>query len=596
LARREHPARKEPTHMKKTTITGTARWAILALLTLTLQPLAAQDAANQPAEAVEEQQGSSAFFEQVAVDIVNVEVYVTDKSGEPVSGLTIEDFEITEDDRPVEILNFYHVSEGRPVVEYEPTEEAAEVAEPATLEYPDSLEPRIPDSQRLHLIIYVDNSSIHPLNRNRAFARLRDFLSAHVDSGDQVMVASFDRSLHVRQPFTESATTVNSVLLDLEKLTGLGNEREAERSDALKEIYETDSLHTAKFRAKQFADAQFNQVSFALDALRDMIDSLGAIPGRKMLVHLSDGVPMVPGQDLYQAIQQNFQDLPALGEAFSRDLSRRYMEIISHANSNRISFYTIDAGGLRTRSGMSAENATIESQVPVAMAVDGVRASNLQGTLKLMADRTGGQAIVNTNDIMSGLRRMASDFDNYYSLGYRAPEVNRGRYHRIEVKLKGDRPGLKIRHREGYRDKSLQTQIEDGARAFLIHGYETNPLGASIEFGEITPGADGTASVPIRVRVPLKDVVLLPRGDHYEARLRLYFGATDEAGRDVPLQELPFELRIPGSSVELARQDEVARVIDATMRRGPHKLVIVVRDEISEERSVLGRYLTIGGP
>ena len=62
------------------------------------------------------------------------------------------------------------------------------------------------------------------------------------------------------------------------------------------------------------------------------------------------------------------------------------------------------------------------------------------------------------------------------------------------------------------------------------------------------------------------------------------------------MQELPLDLRIPESAIDLARQDEVARVIDATMRPGAHKLVVAVRDEISEDRSVVGRFVMVGDP
>ena len=56
------------------------------------------------------------FFETVDVNVVNVEVYVTDKKGEPITGLKAEDFEILEDKREVEITNFYATREGRPVL------------------------------------------------------------------------------------------------------------------------------------------------------------------------------------------------------------------------------------------------------------------------------------------------------------------------------------------------------------------------------------------------------------------------------------------------------------------------------------------------
>ena len=42
---------------------------------------------------------------------------------------------------------------------------------------------------------------------------------------------------------------------------------------------------------------------------------------------------MVPGQDLYQAIQQRFADISSLGEAFSRDMSMDYTRLIGHANA-----------------------------------------------------------------------------------------------------------------------------------------------------------------------------------------------------------------------------------------------------------------------
>jgi VWFA-related protein len=538
--------------------------------------------------------GDSIFFEQIAVDIVNVEVYVSDKQGDPVEGLTRDDFVVTEDGKPVEVVNFYRATDGLPSPEAETAAEPEpQAVGPGLPQLVEELE--VPESQRLHLIVYVDNFNIHPLDRNRVFSRLRLFLNDIVRPGDQVLVASYDRSLHIRQPFTGSADVVNRALLELEDVSGSAVERESERSDALKEIYETDSSHKAEFRAKAFAENQYQEMENALEALGEMIDSLGGIPGRKMMIHLSNGIPMVPGEDLYLAIQQRFHDMSAMGEAFNYDLSTEYLELIAQANSNRISFYTIDAGGLRTRSGYGAENPTVNSQIPIGMSVDGMRNQNLQGTLKLMANRTGGRAILNTNDVTAGLRRAAGDFGTYYSLGYRAPDDDRGRYHHIEVRLKDPGRGWDVRHREGYRDKSLEAQVYDGIKTYLVHGFEENPLGVSIDLGEQSAAAaDGLVLVPVRIRVPMENIVLLPRGERYDGQLRIYFGATDEEGRDAPTQELPFELRIPASSIELARHDEMARVIELRMRPGRHNLVVAVRDELGAELSVVGRLLMVG--
>src|SRR5689334_8108116 len=59
------------------------------------------------------QDSGQTFFESIDVNVVNVEVYVTDRDGKRVQGLTRDDFQVLEDGKPVEITNFYAVSEGR---------------------------------------------------------------------------------------------------------------------------------------------------------------------------------------------------------------------------------------------------------------------------------------------------------------------------------------------------------------------------------------------------------------------------------------------------------------------------------------------------
>ncbi len=554
----------------------------------TLLLLAAPAAAQEPVATDE------MFFDRIAVDIVNVEVYVTDKDGEPVTGLGRDDFVVTEDGRPVDVVNFHHLSGGRVATATPPS--AEEAPERDRLDLPRLAEADVPESQRLHLVVYVDNFHIHPLNRNRVFSRLRAFLHKVVRPGDEVMVASYDRSLHIRHPFTSDPDLVNDALYDLEKLSGSAVEREAERAVAIKAIYESRTLREAEARAEEFSNAGHHELGLSLKALEEMIDSLAGLPGRKMLLHVSDGLPMVPGQDLYQAIQQRYADISALGQAISWDKSRQFNRLISRANSNRTSFYTIDAGGLRVQSGMGAENPAVNSPRVVSGTLDGVRRRNLQAPLVMMARKTGGQSIIDTNDVTAGLDRIARDFGNYYSLGYRAPAADRNRYHKIEVRLKDKKKGWRLRHRDGYRDKSFETRLSDSVASYLVHDYQTNPLGVSIEVGQQSPGEDDYVNVPIRVRVPMAELTLLPQADVHVGRLRFYFGAVDEKGRDAELQELPFELRIPASALEVARRDEVVRVINATMRRGNQKLVVAVRDEISEEKSIVGRHVRVSVP
>jgi len=77
---------------------------LLATLIL-LPPLAAAG----PPSAASPSPPSGIFAESVDVQVVNVEVYVTDRDGKPVEGLQREDFALREDGKPVTLSNFYAV-------------------------------------------------------------------------------------------------------------------------------------------------------------------------------------------------------------------------------------------------------------------------------------------------------------------------------------------------------------------------------------------------------------------------------------------------------------------------------------------------------
>jgi VWFA-related protein len=74
-------------------------------------------------------------------------------------------------------------------------------------------------------------------------------------------------------------------------------------------------------------------------------------------------------------------------------------------------------------------------------------ASNQQ-LLYLLAEGTGGFVIVNSNDLVGGLQRIANDQSQYYVLSYTPPESPEGSCHTLRVKV--DRGGSQVRARSGY--------------------------------------------------------------------------------------------------------------------------------------------------
>jgi VWFA-related protein len=75
-------------------------------------------------------------------------------------------------------------------------------------------------------------------------------------------------------------------------------------------------------------------------------------------------------------------------------------------------------------------------------------ASDNQQVLYQLADGTGGFVILNTNDLLGGLQRIANDQNQYYLLGYKPTISAEGRCHTLKVKV--DRGGTNVRARSGY--------------------------------------------------------------------------------------------------------------------------------------------------
>jgi VWFA-related protein len=565
------------------------RAACLGLAAI-LMPVLAPAAAPQ-AEAAKPAQ-EELFVDTVNVTVVNVDVYVTDKKGARVNGLTRDDFQIFEDGRPVAVTNFYAIEKGKS------TTAAGEAPPPAPVQAapgaPPTLVERVPtpEDQRLRLVIYIDNFNLRPFNRNRVMKELRAFLEHNVGRDDQIMLITYDRELHVRHTFTSDPSVIASGMLELEKISAQGVHADSDRRDVLRSIEESTNVGQALSYARTYAESAYNDLSFSIDAIKDTVTSLAGLPGRKAILYVSDGLQMIAGQDVFYAVQNKYgEQSTGLTEQFQWDTSKRFNELTAQANANRISFYTIDAGGLRVYSSVSAENQTAGQGV----FIDSVQISNLQSPLQMMAEKTGGVAVLNTNNALPSLERIAQDFNTYYSLGYTPTHFGDGRYHKIDVKVKKKGlQGLQVRHREGYRDKNVESRMSDGTMAALKFPIDNNPLGLDLRFGAPTRRADGLYVQPVEVRIPLGKVTLVPRGGNQEARLRLYIGASDPDGHTSDVQQVPLSIAIPEAEVAAASQKFYTYTVSLLMRGGEQKVAVGARDDLAGQDSYVSRIVRVG--
>jgi VWFA-related protein len=564
--------------------------AALAAASIACAAAAQTDPQPQPTGAF-----AGGFFETIDVNVVNVDVYVTDKHGEPVLDLRQEDFELREDGRPMPITNFYAVTGGRPVAGTDLAVAPPEAAPPVggAAETPEPL-PLVPEEQRLHLVVYIDNFNIRPFNRNRVFRRLREFLNNELTPEDRVMLVTYDRSLHRRHPFTSDSQLISQALFELETLTGHAVHQDSERRDLLRSIAEAEDVNEVLWETRTFAESTYNDLNFTVDAMREIVDSLAGLPGRKALLYVSDGIAMKPGEEMFYALLQKFGETSAIATSHEFDASRLFEQLADQANAHRVSFYTLDAAGLRPPTSSSAEVAEL-AQAGFASFYDSTLINNLQAPLRVLAEKTGGQAILNQNDVGPALNRVARDFDTYYSLGFTPSHSGSGRLFDIEVRVVG-RKDLVVRHRSSYRDKPVGTRMADGTMATLLYGEQRNGLGIEVALGGETADVEerDLYLVTVVVHIPIASLTLIPRDEFHLGRAKVFFAAMDEGGGLSEVQEVPVDVRIPEAGLEEALAQQYAYEVQLRMRPGPHRLAVGVLDEVASEAAFVSRSFVVG--
>jgi VWFA-related protein len=154
-----------------------------------------------------------------------------------------------------------------------------------------------------------------------------------------------------------------------------------------------------------------------------------------------------------------------------------FLHLLDAANRHNASFYPVDPRGL------PAFDYPIGPAPPPPITVDHAILRERRTNLETLATATDGIAVVNSNDLDRGLRRMAEDLTSYYLLGYYSTNTRMdGAFRRISVRVK--RPGVEVRARRGYRAPTAEEVNASRAAAAAPvpeHVRTTNAALASLE-------------------------------------------------------------------------------------------------------------------
>ena len=567
-------------------------WFLVAVLTLPAVPGFADEEEQEGLRRV----GGLTFVDEVALTIANLVVYVTDKKGRAVTTLTKDDFEILQDGNPKQISNFkLYTSE---VVR-------SELGVTTGLEIPEATP--IPDPtaaggpQPVHLVLYIDNQNLDPLDRNRVLSQARDFVRTSLHPPAQMMVVAYQRSFEVLQEFTSDPSDVLKALRVVRTYTGGRTERDSSRQDIVDRIQRLESERRAGSSGGSLGnpsnDGQWNEIynlidnyakesvnnlQFTLDSLRQIITSLTGLPGKKGVIYVSNGLPMIPGMELFYEASKGMNDSTILSRMFEFDRSRIYKQLAATANAQDVTLYTIDASGLSLQGMGSAEYATAADPM-----MSSIGRTNYTDTLRFLSDATGGIAIYNTNDIGPRLELVTQDMFTYYSIGYPLQATGKDKVHRVKVKLRDD-PAFsdyELRYRPRFVEKSLETRIQDRVVSSLVFEIDENPMGLDVETGIPAAATQDRWILPTHLSFPLNSVALLPEGDDFVARIVLFIAARDTDGKRSDLVRQMHEIRVPAASYEEARGKDFGIDTQLLMESGRYKITIALLDPLTRQVS-----------
>jgi len=531
------------------------------------------------------------FGERTEVEVVNLEVVVTDAAGNPVRGLTASDFEVLRDDAPVAISNFYAVEAGVSILPVRRAPQAPDTPLPPPGEAPATERVEDPD-RRLNLILFVDQTNIAPSNRKRVLRTVNDFLDGLPQPHARVAVVTFDRKLNIRQPFTESLEAVRQVLAKIAREAPVGERFDVE-VDRIRAGMEEDDL-TSEFHLLQirnYVERRLVQVRDTVGALTELVDAASGVAGPKSIVYVGDGMPLRPGEPLAELWSRRFQselNLSLVSGGAGDDVSTEFNELLATANRSRVTFYPLySALPGASRRGSAATTARIPETPNVYDAnFETALDENAQEPMRRLADGTGGRfgpTPASWDGILTGVE---DDFADLYSLGIPGvPGASPGASNnpRIEVRVKRD--GLRLRYRRSLRQLAPDERISGRTLSALVFGGEENPIGITAHLRPERKEDDGTFTVTLTVQVPIGKLLLAAGPEAHEGRVSLFAAVRDKKGRSSPVVRFLCPVKIPKAQLEVARTRAIVCGTRLRMAEGEQVLAVSMRDDYSTDES-----------
>ena len=518
--------------------------------------------------------------------LVELTVTALDKKGLPVTDLRLEDFAIQDNgkSRPVSFLEY----DGTPSVDADPLPLPSGV-------FTNRVEftPGPPRNITAFVLDELNTPAQFSIQiRATAMRYLRSLAP-----GTRMAVFHMSEQLRVLYDFTDDAAALRARVARAAIAMPLRTETDFDRSvieaeqfvDLFKDNPQLEAMRT-ELKLRQLdvemlanAQARRSRLETTLASMESLGQHLAGIPGRKNLVWIGGGISML-------SITGAMGTGPNGSIASFEDQVKRTAQKLAQQG---IVLYMVDAKGIAIPASMTANS---PGPTPVAgrgrfesqQQAESISADP-QAAMELMASITGGRYLRNTNDMMEGFKRAASDLAGSYTLGFYVSEQLDSKWHSLKASVK--RSGVSLRHREGYlADAAAATPT--GWTNDLTMAVAANPIGSSAI--RLTASCALTSDPePGTIQVGLRIEAWSLRFDeargYQQTQIQVIFAERSANGSTHLTTDTP-TVKIPIQSWETAQREGLRYARRLKPARDAVSLRVIVRDMVT------GRYGTLDVP
>jgi VWFA-related protein len=530
---------------------------------------------------------------------VVVDVIVRDRKGNPIVDLTRDDFEVFENGQPQQITEFERVLPGNvpPIPAEAAARDRGTSPTPAVAVAEETLR-----GQSVTAIVF-DWLSEQP--RYEAWKAASSLLG-QMESTDFVSVYVIDQALRRVVPFTSDTASLKQAfdyalthtrpptgrvrgaaadsLVTRRDLPLTAGAEEGAPGIVSPEGVPTQGPGAELARMLQRMDAwegYMNRQQQGISVSRGLlglVEQMSALPGRKTVVLFSEGLE----------IPENV---------------RHTMDMVEErANSYNVSFYTVDAAGLRVHSRLALTRAATgeagREDFSEGIAGDsmGRRTEALwrdpSAGLEPLAQRTGGFYIGGTNALTEGFARINADRRFHYLLAYSStnPKLD-GSYRKIDVRVR--RKDVRIRARGGYvASPSIERTARRDYETPAVAALAASPAPSAFPFQPraiSTPlrGQPGLTSLVAAIATGVVSFSENPGEGTYSGEVTVLARVVAKNGEPIATQSQLYEMRGQLDKLDRVKQGRLLFFRTPELPPGSHTVEWVVRDGTSGEASVL---------